>query len=89
MLSGYFTLSPKVEAVGSYYVVQGISLKSLELDLKANFGTTVIFTRLITRLNARSFKIHKFFMVEFAWILDHLTNQKNKRTVDRYYLGIH
>lgn len=89
MLSGYFTLSPKVESVGSYYVVQGISLKSLELDLKNNFGTSVIFSRLITRLNARSFKIHKFFMVEFAWILDHLTNQKNKRTVDRYYVGIH
>ena len=88
MLSSYFTLSPKVEQEGSFYVVTGINTKSLEQDLKNNFGTSVIFNRLITRINARSFKIHKFFMVELAWILDHLTNQKNKRTVDRYYVGL-
>ncbi|UIS25174.1 putative DNA helicase [Aeromonas phage pAEv1810] len=88
MLSGYFTLSPKVEQVGSFYVVTGINTKAFESDLRTNFGTSVIFNRLITRINARSFKIHKFFMVELAWILDHLTNQKNKRTVDRYYVGL-
>lgn len=88
MLSGYFTLSPKVEQVGSFYVVTGINTKAFESDLRNNFGTSVIFNRLITRINARTFKIHKFFMVELAWILDHLTNQKNKRTVDRYYVGL-
>ena len=35
MLSGYFTLSPKVEQVGSFYVVTGINTKAFESDLRA------------------------------------------------------
>lgn len=75
--------------MGSYYTISGINLKSLDRDLKNNFGTSVIFSRLITRLSGNSFKIHKFFMVEFAWILDHLTNQKSQKVINRYYVGIH
>lgn len=84
-----FSFSPKVDEVGSYYTVTGINLKSLDKDLRNNFGTSVIFTKLITRINNGSFKIHKFFILEFAWILDHLTNQKSQKVVNRYYVGIH
>lgn len=84
----FFNFSPSVEKVGSYYVVNGINLNAFELDLRSNFGTSVIFSRMITKLNNRRFKIHEFFMVELAWILDHFTTNKNKRQVDRYRVGM-
>lgn len=84
----FFNFSPSVEKVGSYYVINGINLNALELDFRSNFGTSVIFGRMITKLNNRRFKIHQFFMVEFAWILDHFTTNKNKRQVDRYRVGM-
>lgn len=84
----FFHFSPQVEEVGQYYVVAGINVQAIESDLKSAFGTSVIFSRVITRLSARSFRIHRFFMVEFAWILEHLTSQRNKRTVDRYRVGM-
>lgn len=84
----FFNFSPSVEKVGSYYVINGINLNAFELDLRSNFGTSVIFSRMITKLNNRRFKIHEFFMVELAWILDHFTTNKNKRQVDRYRVGM-
>lgn len=85
----FFNFSPSVEKVGSYYVVTGINLNALELDLRTNFGTSVIFNRIITKLNNRRFRIHQFFIVELAWILDHFTTNKNKRQVDRYRVGMY
>lgn len=87
-MKGFFSFSPKVEQLGTYYTISGISIRDFEADLKNNFGTTVIFSKMVKKLSSRSFKIHQFFMVEFAWILDHLTGQKNKRTVDRYRVGM-
>ncbi|QDH47027.1 putative DNA helicase [Aeromonas phage LAh10] len=88
-MQGFFNFSPKIEKVGSYYTVSGINVKAFEHDLSSNFGTSVIFSRLITRTSSRSFKIHQFFMIEFTWLIHHLTNQSNKRVVDRYYVGMH
>lgn len=85
----FFNFSPTVESVGSYYVVNGINLSQFEIDLRSNFGTSVIFNRMIIKVNSRRFRIHKFFMVELAWILDHFTNNKNKRQVDRYRVGMY
>lgn len=85
----FFNFSPTVEKVGSYYVITGINLNAFELDLRSNFGTSVIFNRMIIKLNNRRFKIHQFFMVELAWILDHFTTNKNKRQVDRYRVGMY
>lgn len=85
----FFNFSPTVEKVGSYYVITGINLNAFELDLRNNFGTSVIFNRMIIKLNNRRFKIHQFFMVELAWILDHFTTNKNKRQVDRYRVGMY
>lgn len=85
----FFNFSPSVEKVGSYYVITGINLNAFELDLRANFGTSVIFNRMIIKLNNRKFKIHQFFMVELAWILDHFTTNRNKRQVDRYRVGMY
>jgi len=85
----FFNFSPSVEKVGSYYVITGINLNALEIDFRANFGTSVIFNRIISKINARRFKVHQFFMVEIAWILDHFTNNKNKRQVDRYRVGMY
>lgn len=85
----FFNFSPSVEKVGSYYVVNGINLNALEIDLRTNFGTSVIFNRLISKINNRRFRIHQFFMVELAWILDHFTTNKNKRQVDRYRVGMY
>jgi len=85
----FFNFSPSVEKVGSYYVVTGINLNALELDLRNNFGTSVIFNRIIVKLNNRRFRIHQFFIVELAWILDHFTTNKNKRQVDRYRVGMY
>ncbi|WNV45967.1 DNA helicase [Aeromonas phage AerS_266] len=87
-MKNFFTFSPSVEEVGSFYVVAGINVLAMEADLKTNFGTSVIFSKLVTKLTSRTFKIHRFFMVEFAWILDHLTTQKDKRTVNRYRVGM-
>lgn len=84
----FFNFSPSVEKVGSYYVINGININAFELDLKSNFGTSVIASRMITKLNNRRFKIHQFFMVELAWILDHFTTNRNKRQVDRYRVGM-
>lgn len=85
----FFNFSPSVEKVGSYYVVSGINLNAFEIDLRTNFGTSVIFNRMIVKINSRKFKIHQFFMVELAWILDHFTTNKNKRQVDRYRVGMY
>lgn len=85
----FFSFTPSVESVGSYYDVSGINLNHFEIDLRANFGTSVIFNRMIVKVNNRRFRIHKFFMVELAWILDHFTNNKNKRMVDRYRVGMY
>lgn len=85
----FFNFSPSVEKVGSYYVVNGINLNAFEIDLRNNFGTSVIFNRMITKVNNRRFRIHNFFMVELAWILDHFTTNKNKRQVDRYRVGMY
>lgn len=85
----FFNFSPKVEEVGSYYIVNGINLNAFETDLRTNFGTSVIFNRMIVKVNNRRFRIHKFFMVELAWILDHFTSNKNKRQVDRYRVGMY
>lgn len=85
----FFSFAPSVESVGSYYDVSGINLNHFEVDLRANFGTSVIFNRMIVKVNSRRFRIHKFFTVELAWILDHFTNNKNKRQVDRYRVGMY
>lgn len=85
----FFNFSPSVEKVGSYYVVSGINLNAFEIDLRTNFGTSVIFNRMVIKLGSRKFKIHQFFMVELAWILDHFTTNKNKRQVDRYRVGMY
>lgn len=85
----FFNFSPSVEKVGSYYVVTGINLNALEIDLRTNLGTSVIFNRMIYKVNSRRFRIHQFFMVELAWILDHFTTNKNKRQVDRYRVGMY
>lgn len=85
---GLFSFSPRVEEVGSYYAVYGINVNAFAADLRNNFGTTVIFTRIIKQLSSSSFKIHKFFMVEFAWILEHLVGQDNKKVVNKYIVGI-
>ena len=85
----FFSFAPSVESVGSYYDVSGINLNHFEIDLRANFGTSVIFNRMIVKVNSRRFRIHKFFTVELAWILDHFTNNKNKRQVDRYRVGMY
>lgn len=88
-MSSFFSFSPKVEELGSYYLVTGININSLEYDLRTNFGTTVIFNRLIAKVSSRSFKIHKFWMVELSWLLDHLTNQTNPRVIKRYEVGMY
>jgi superfamily II DNA or RNA helicase len=85
----FFNFSPSVEKVGSYYVVTGINLNALETDLRTNFGTSVIFNRIISKVNNRRFRIHQFFIIELAWILDHFTTNKNKRQVDRYRVGMY
>lgn len=85
----FFNFSPRVEKVGSYYTVTGIYLNALENDLRTNFGTSVIFNRIIIKVNNRKFRIHQFFIIELAWILDHFTTNKNKRQVDRYRVGMY
>lgn len=85
----FFNFSPSVEKVGSYYVVSGINLNALEIDLRTNFGTSVIFNRIIVKVNNRRFRIHQFFIIELAWILDHFTTNKNKRQIDRYRVGMY
>lgn len=87
-MKSFFTFAPSVEEVGSFYIFSGINVSEMEADLKTNFGTSVIFSKLITKITTRTFKIHRFFMVEFAWILDHLTSQKDKRTINRYRVGM-
>ena len=84
----FFNFSPSVEKVGSYYVVSGINLNAFEIDLRTNFGTSVIFNRMIVKINSRKFKIHQFFMVELAWILEHITTNNNTRQVERYRGGL-
>lgn len=84
----FFNFSPRVEKTGSYYTVSGINLNAFELDLRTNFGTSVIFNRMIVKVNNQRFRIHEFFMVELGWILDHFTSNKNKRQVDRYRVGM-
>lgn len=84
----FFSFAPRVESVGSYYQVSGINLNDFETDLRTNFGTSVIFNRIIKKINNRKFRIHGFFMVELAWILEHFTNNKNKRQVNRYRVGM-
>lgn len=87
-MKGFFSFSPKVDKVGSFYLISGISVRDFETDLKNNFGTTIIFSKMVKKVSARSFRIHQFFMVELSWILDHLTSQKEKRVVDRYWVGM-
>lgn len=84
----FFNFSPSVEKVGSYYTISGINLNALELDLRTTFGTSVIFNRIVVKVNNKRFRVHQFFMVELAWILDHFTSNKNKRQVDRYRVGM-
>lgn len=86
---GLFSSAPRVEKVGSYYTIYGINTRAFASDLKNNFGTTIIFSKIVKELSSTSFKVHQFFMVEFAWILEHLVGQKNKKVVNRYYVGIH
>lgn len=81
--------APRVEKVGTYYSVSGINVKAFASDLKNNFGTSVIFSKIVKVTSSRTFKIHQFFMVEMAWILEHLVGQQNKKVVNRYYVGIH
>lgn len=84
----FFSFSPSVESIGSYYQVSGINLNDFEADLRSNFGTSVIFNRIVKKVNNRKFRIHQFFMVELAWILEHFTGNKNKRQVNRYRVGM-
>lgn len=84
-----FNSAPKVEKVGSYYTINGINLNALELDLRTTFGTSVIFNRIVIKVNNKRFRVHQFFMVELAWILEHFTSNKNKRQVDRYRVGMY
>lgn len=85
----YFALSPKIEEKGSYYLVSGINLRDFEADLRTNFGTSVIFSRVVNRVNGRQFRFHKFFSVELCWILDHLVNGNDRRSISRYRVGLH
>lgn len=86
---GFFDFSPKVTEVGSYYEISGINLNQFELDLRTNFGTSVIFNRVVKKVNNSRFRIHRFFMVELVWVLEHFTGNKNRRQVERYRVGMY
>lgn len=81
--------SVTVTEKGSFYEIGGIPVKAFTADLKTVFGTTVIATRVINQLSRTRFRIHKFFTVELALVLDSMINNQNKQKLRFYRVGIH
>lgn len=73
---------------GSFYEIAGITVKYFSGDLKTAFGTTVIASRVIKQVSSNKFRIHKFFTVELAMVLDSMINNQNKNVTRYYRVGI-
>lgn len=83
MFNDFFNLNPVIKEEGSFYTISGVNFHKFEFDLKKVYGTTVISNRILNRKSSSSFRVHKFFLVELAWLLDNLVNQNN--SYRRYY----
>lgn len=84
MFDNFFSFTPTITESGSYYVIGGITCKYFGDDLKNVYGTSVIASRVIHQLSANRMRIHKFFMLELATILDDFINNQ-KQTKQRSF----
>lgn len=75
MLNYLWRKEPAIEDMNSFYKITGLNFKYANIDFKKMFGTTVIANNILKKVNNYEFKIHKFFMVEFAWLLEHIVEQ--------------
>ena len=89
MYGSFFSFSPTITEEGSFYVIGGINVREFEADLKTAFGTTIIASRVINRQSRNTFRIHKFFMVELAWVIESMVNNTNKQKTRWFRVGLH
>lgn len=76
-MSGFFSFMTRnvfnngitVNETGSYYQISGLRVKRLAKDLQKVFKTTVITKSIIREKSATSFLVHKFFTLEFSYLL--------------------
>lgn len=69
MTGGLFSNGITVTETGSYYQITGLRVKRLAKDLQKVFKTTVITKSIIREKSSTSFLVHKFFTLEFSYLL--------------------
>jgi len=75
-----YLFDPKIEEKGDYYVIRGVPFYMLSMDFQAAYGTSYITKAMMSKINGYSFRIHKFFMVEFHYTLMKVIHAKRLRT---------
>lgn len=69
MTGGLFSNGITVTETGSYYQITGMRVKRLAKDLQKVFKTTIITKSIIREKSSTSFLVHKFFTLEFSYLL--------------------
>lgn len=75
-----FLFEPQIEEKGEYYIIRGVPFYQLSLDFQNAYGTSYISKAMIVKINSYSFRIHKFFMVEFHYTLMKVIHNRRLRT---------
>lgn len=75
-----FLFDPSVEQVNDYYVFKGIPYNLIYVDFNNAYGTSYVPKVVLEKINRYSFRIHKFFLVEFHYTLVRIINQRRLKT---------
>jgi len=75
-----YLFDPKIEEKGDYYVIRGVPFYQLSMDFQSAYGTSYITKAMLVKINNYSFRVHKFFMVEFHYTLMKVIHAKRLRT---------
>lgn len=75
-----FLFDPSIEQINDYYIFKGIPYYPLYMDFQNAYGTTYLPKAILEKINRYSFRVHKFFLVEFHYTLVRIINQRRLKT---------
>jgi len=75
-----FLFDPTIEEKNEFYIIKGVPFYQLATDFQLAYGTSYVTSAMLTKINNHSFRIHKFFIVEFHYTLLKIAHNKRLRT---------
>lgn len=75
-----FLFDPSLEKNNDYYIFKGMNYYLLFMDFQNAYGTITMPKTILEKINRYSFRVHKFFLLEFHYTLVKIINQRKLKT---------